>query len=208
MLLSRCITPSLLPSLSSLRYKFTLQPDEIQTSNMTGWGSGGSRVASTKNCAVLRHIPTGIEVKCHETRDLERNKKIALKWLTDKVEERLLGEESSVAKRREKKRIKNEAKKEKSREEMVRRTAENKLKRAETNQRLAEGSARADMALRNGVHLQFPVDSLECEEEEECEEDDLLSSEGEYSENSSPPPPSLSAARSLFGSPHVDDTKR
>ena len=81
-----------------VRTKFTLDPDDLVIQNVIGSGPGGTKMASTRNKVVVKHVPTNIVVQCHKTRFLEQNKRIAIEQLTDKVEFHLYGTESSVAK--------------------------------------------------------------------------------------------------------------
>jgi protein subunit release factor B len=52
------------------------------------------------NSAVqLKHLPTGIVVKCQETRSRAQNREIARREMADRVEALLKGDESRVAKK-------------------------------------------------------------------------------------------------------------
>ena len=46
-----------------------------------GSGAGGQSVARTANCVVLKHVPTGIVLRCHATRSRDLNRKGARKEL-------------------------------------------------------------------------------------------------------------------------------
>ena len=50
-----------------------------------GSGPGGQSINKTNNNVQLLHKPTGIQVKCQETRSLQQNRKIARKILLEKV---------------------------------------------------------------------------------------------------------------------------
>jgi protein subunit release factor B len=65
-------------------------------------GRGGQKVNKTSSCVQLKHLPTGIEVKCQETRSREANRFFARRLLTDKVEEFQLGPDSSLARKAQK----------------------------------------------------------------------------------------------------------
>jgi peptide chain release factor len=54
-------------------------------------GKGGQHANKTSTCVYLKHIPTGIEVKCSETRERELNRFLAKRLLADRVEEKLTG---------------------------------------------------------------------------------------------------------------------
>ena len=57
-------------------------------------GKGGQKINRTRNCVLLTHVPTGLQVKCQETRSLERNRSIARKLLWGKLDEHLNGSDS------------------------------------------------------------------------------------------------------------------
>jgi len=59
-----------------------------------GTGAGGQKINKTSSCVYLKHLPSGIEVKCQRERSREMNRWVARRELCDKLEERLLGEKS------------------------------------------------------------------------------------------------------------------
>jgi protein subunit release factor B len=54
-------------------------------------GKGGQKVNKTSTCVYLRHIPSGIEVKCQEDRSQALNRFYARRILADKIEESITG---------------------------------------------------------------------------------------------------------------------
>lgn len=98
-----------------IRLKFT--PDtskmpQLVESDLTeefvrGSGPGGQAVSKTCNCVLLKHLPSGIVVRCHESRSLDENRKIARARLITRLDHFLNGEDSVEAQiRRENKRKK------------------------------------------------------------------------------------------------------
>lgn len=59
-----------------------------------GSGRGGQKVNKTSSCVYLKHLPSGIEIKCQQTRSRELNRFLARRELCDRLAERLLGEQS------------------------------------------------------------------------------------------------------------------
>jgi protein subunit release factor B len=59
-----------------------------------GSGPGGQSVAKSSNAVILKHTPTGILVKCHQTRSVETNRKIAQEKLVDALDKFTNGEDS------------------------------------------------------------------------------------------------------------------
>jgi len=49
-------------------------------------GPGGQKVNKTSTCVYLKHIPTGIEVKCRESRSQVLNRYRARQILAEKIE--------------------------------------------------------------------------------------------------------------------------
>lgn len=96
-LASRCLSSS-----------FQLDEGDLNEVFVRGSGPGGQSVNKTRNNVQLTHLPTGITVHCHETRELNQNRRIARKLLRDKIELALHGEDSKLgrkyAKERQRKR--------------------------------------------------------------------------------------------------------
>src|SRR5271156_5131602 len=59
---------------------------DIDESFVRSGGHGGQNVNKTSTCVMLCHRPTGIQVKCQETRQQGLNRFIARRLLLDKIE--------------------------------------------------------------------------------------------------------------------------
>ena len=81
--------------------------------NILGSGPGGQKINKTSNCVQLKHIPTGMVIKCQETRSREENRRIARRLLVRKLDVMQNGEESlqEIRKWREVRKKKNREKK-------------------------------------------------------------------------------------------------
>ena len=75
-----------------------------------GSGAGGQSVARTANCVILKHLPSGIMVRCHATRSRDLNRKAARRELQLRLDTALRGKHS-VRGKRASKAIKAKAKK-------------------------------------------------------------------------------------------------
>ena len=82
--------------------KFTINPADVLERTSHGSGPGGQKVNKSENCVNLLHVPTGIYVKVHDSRDLIINRHIAMKRLETKVEHFIYGEDSKIGRRIEK----------------------------------------------------------------------------------------------------------
>ena len=59
---------------------------DIEESFVRSGGHGGQNVNKTSTCVMLLHRPTGVQVKCQETRQQGLNRFIARRLLIDKIE--------------------------------------------------------------------------------------------------------------------------
>ncbi|CAA7265405.1 unnamed protein product [Cyclocybe aegerita] len=101
----------------------------IEESFVRGSGPGGQSINKTENNVQLLHMPTGARVSCQEMRSLSQNRKLARKWLLEKLDQLanpgLSKENMKAAKQRE-------------RERQRRKKAKKKAKKKEAPQRMEE----------------------------------------------------------------------
>ncbi|KAJ7309762.1 hypothetical protein JRQ81_007828 [Phrynocephalus forsythii] len=108
-----------------------LHEADLEEQLVRGSGPGGQATNKTNNCVVLKHLPSGIVVKCHQTRSTEENRKRAREILQEKVDVFYKGEASEVVKAQREMEKKKEAKKKKARETLERKKQLKELKAKE-----------------------------------------------------------------------------
>ena len=82
--------------------KLGIKQSDIEQNFIRSSGHGGQNVNKTSTCVYLKHLPSGIEVKCSDSRSQILNRFLALRRLTDKIEERIKGRQSEHQQRIEK----------------------------------------------------------------------------------------------------------
>ncbi len=92
-----------------------IKEEDIEESFIRSGGRGGQNVNKTSTCVYLKHIPTGIDVKCQKERSQSLNRYHARVILLEKIEKLIKGEESEQQKaiekiRRQKRRRSKKAK--------------------------------------------------------------------------------------------------
>lgn len=79
-----------------------IREEDIRESFVRSGGKGGQNVNKTSTCVYLKHLPTGIEVKCSKERSQALNRYHARVILTKKIEQLIKGRESEDIQRIEK----------------------------------------------------------------------------------------------------------
>jgi protein subunit release factor B len=72
-----------------LRRKMTdlgIVEDDLVEKFILGSGRGGQNLQKTSSCVYLKHVPTGIEIKCQRERSRDMNRYFARKELCEKIE--------------------------------------------------------------------------------------------------------------------------
>src|SRR5712691_2086180 len=75
---------------------------DIDESFVRSGGAGGQHVNKTSTCVQLYHRPTGIMVKCQESRSQADNRYLARRILAEKVEAQIQGKKSQEQQKWEK----------------------------------------------------------------------------------------------------------
>lgn len=107
-----------------------VREQDILEKFIQGGGKGGQKINKAASCVYLKHLPTGIEVKCQAERSQALNRFLARRILTEKIEKRILGELAEEVQRVEKIRRQKRKRSKRAKLKML----EAKRKRAEKKQ--------------------------------------------------------------------------
>lgn len=77
-----------------------LQEDDVEEQFVRGNGPGGQAVNKTANCVVLKHLPTGLVVKCHASRSMDQNRRLARELMLTRLDKLFNGDNSVEAQSR------------------------------------------------------------------------------------------------------------
>lgn len=100
--------------------RFNIIESEIEEHFIRSRGPGGQNVNKVSTGVYLKHIPTGIEVKCFSERSQALNRHMARKLLVNKIETMVLGRHSEERKRIEKIRRQKRKRSKRAKEKMLR----------------------------------------------------------------------------------------
>ncbi|MDP3723592.1 MAG: peptide chain release factor-like protein [Candidatus Omnitrophota bacterium] len=89
-----------------------LREDDLEERFVRSGGSGGQRVNKVSTCVILRHRPSGIEVRCQQERSQAMNRVLARRLLLARLEaqrrEQLHAEAQRLARIRQQRRRRSE----------------------------------------------------------------------------------------------------
>ena len=88
------ITPAKQTELKHRMNALEIREEDILEKFVLGSGRGGQKINKSATCVRLKHMPTGIEVKCQKERSREMNRFFARRILCDKIENLILGKDS------------------------------------------------------------------------------------------------------------------
>ena len=79
--------------------KLNIKEKDLIEKFILGSGRGGQKIQKTHSCVYLKHLPTGIEIKCQRERSRELNRLIARRELCNKIEEKIFKKNSENQKK-------------------------------------------------------------------------------------------------------------
>ncbi|NGX32367.1 MAG: Peptide chain release factor 1 [Candidatus Anoxychlamydiales bacterium] len=76
-----------------------IKEEDLVEKFILGSGRGGQKIQKTHSCVYLKHVPTGIAIKCQKDRSRALNRYYARKELASKIEQKLFKEKSEKQKK-------------------------------------------------------------------------------------------------------------
>jgi peptide chain release factor len=113
------VSPEKEQALRDRMQELGLREEDIIEKFIRSGGHGGQNVNKTSTCVYLKHVPTGIEVKCQKERSQALNRFFARRVLTDKLENQILGKLSAEQQRIEKIRRQKRKRSKRAKEKML-----------------------------------------------------------------------------------------
>lgn len=131
------ISPEKLGDLDRRMAALGIQEGDLLEKFVRGSGSGGQKINKTNNCVFLKHLPSGVCVKCQMDRSRELNRFLARRELCEQLEAirdgRALAKTQAIEKMRRQKRPR-------SRRSKLRSVADKRLLSRKKSLRRAPGS--------------------------------------------------------------------
>jgi protein subunit release factor B len=96
------IAPETIARIKELMLEASVYEDDLDESFILGGGPGGQKTNKTSNVVRLCHEPSGLSVRCSETRSRETNRWLARRQLSELILEKESGIKSAARQAREK----------------------------------------------------------------------------------------------------------
>ena len=91
------VSPKKALELQELMQRLGVQEEEFEERFIRSRGPGGQNVNKVATCVVLRHRPSGLEVRCQQERSQALNRFLARRILLERLETQRLGALSAEA---------------------------------------------------------------------------------------------------------------
>ncbi len=98
------ISPEKIASIRSLMVEASVYEEDLEETFILGGGPGGQKTNKTSSVVRLAHAPSGLAVRCGETRSRETNRWLARRMLAEAILAREQGRKNAAQQLREKKR--------------------------------------------------------------------------------------------------------
>ncbi len=113
------VSPQKIRALQDKMTRLSLRESDFEESFVRSGGAGGQNVNKVSTCVVVRHLPTGLLVKCQRERSQSLNRYLAKRLLVEKIEALVLGIQSTQRKKIEKLRRQKRKRSKRAKEKML-----------------------------------------------------------------------------------------
>ena len=80
------VSPEKIAALEQSMASLGIREEDLLEKFVRGSGSGGQKINKTSNCVFLKHLPTGVCIKCQIDRSREMNRFLARRELCDQLD--------------------------------------------------------------------------------------------------------------------------
>ena len=112
------LSPEKQSALSERMTSLGVHESDLLEKFVRGSGAGGQKINKTSNCVFLKHLPTGVAIKCQMDRSREMNRFLARRELCDQLEAirdgRAIAKTQAIEKMRRQKRPRSRRSKQRS----------------------------------------------------------------------------------------------
>ena len=84
--MSSPVSPEKIAALEQSMASLGIREEDLLEKFVRGSGSGGQKINKTSNCVFLKHLPTGICIKCQIDRSREMNRFLARRELCNQID--------------------------------------------------------------------------------------------------------------------------
>ena len=113
------VSPEKARALRARMERLAVREEDLEERFIRSRGKGGQNVNKVSTCVVLRHVPTGIAVRCERERSQALNRFLARRELLDRLEARQRGAAATALQDRERIRRQKRRRSRRAREKML-----------------------------------------------------------------------------------------
>ena len=113
------VTPEKQQALVTRMASLGIRVEDLEETFVRSGGKGGQNVNKVATCVVLRHRPSGLSVKCQESRSQGMNRFLARRLLCDKLDAKQRGAASAAEQERERIRRQKRRRSRRAKEKML-----------------------------------------------------------------------------------------